>query len=367
MADFAHESDWFSRPGDSLIAAMRRRGLSAMQLANGLNGGADQLKGFVKGTIAIDKTAAEVLAAMLGGTSDFWLRRQQNYENALSRAVAAVSIDDAEIWLSSIPVPGQKSRGRLTAEARASEVRKRLSYFGVSSLGAWERHYGWDRKQTRFRTSSAFVSAEGATSLWLREAELEATLADTASWDPASLKLKLSEIARLSRIAKPDRFLPRLKALLASCGVALVVQKTPKDCKASGASRLINPDKALIVLSFRHRSDDQFWFTLFHEIGHLILHGAQTFIDDEDMPDDDCEKQANDFASAVIVPPSYWQKFEELATTSDAISRLAVSIGVSSGLILGQLQHRGRIPRDKMSYLRRRWSWDEIEAAIANL
>ena len=68
------------------------------------------------------------------------------------------------------------------------------------------------------------------------------------------------------------RFLPKLQALCAEAGVALVFVRAPRGCRVSGASRLVTPEKAMILVSFRFRSDDQFWFTVFHEIGHLILH-----------------------------------------------------------------------------------------------
>jgi Zn-dependent peptidase ImmA (M78 family) len=123
----------------------------------------------------------------------------------------------------------------------------------------------------------------------------------------------------------------------------------------------------MILLSFRYRSDDQFWFTVLHEVGHLLLHGAQSFVDEDETPDDECERQANHFASTAIVPPDLWTRFEELGSRHEDIVRFSVSLGVSAGLIVGQLQHHGRISRDRMSFLRRRWTWDEIDRAVATL
>jgi Zn-dependent peptidase ImmA (M78 family)/plasmid maintenance system antidote protein VapI len=367
MEDRTLQPDWFSRPGDSLIAAMRRRGLTAGELASELSGGVQQLRGYITGSLRIDPAAAAVLARVVGGSTEFWLRRQENYERDLDRATAAISDDEANVWLREIPVPGPKPRGRTTTDSRHKELRRRLAFFGVGTLGAWERRYGRDRDNTRLRTSRTFASSDGAVSLWLRQGEVEASLADADAWDPNALRTRLSEILRLTRIGKPERFLPRLKQLLAESGVALVVFRAPKDCRASGASRLIRPDKAMILLSFRYRSDDHFWFTVLHEVAHLLLHGAQTFVDEDDMPDDDWEREANQFAATTIVPPDFWQRFEELGSGYEDIVRFAVSVGVSPGLIVGQLQHRGRIPRDSMNFLRRHWTWREIDQAIANL
>jgi HTH-type transcriptional regulator / antitoxin HigA len=361
------QADWFSKPADSLLAAMRRRGVTAEAVANRLAGGIHDLRALVSGTLPIDEPIANSISKAVGGSAEFWLRRQANYERDLERATSAVPADEADVWLTTIPAPSPQPRGRMTEETRRSELQRRLAYFGVGTLGAWRRRYSDDRRQTRFRDSKTYASRHGAVSMWLRQGELEAALVDTAKWDADALKARLLNIRKLSHIRRPDRFLPKLKELLAESGVALVVVRAPDGCKASGASRLISPDKAMILLSFRYRSDDQFWFTVFHEIGHLLLHGARSFIDEDETVEDKCEREANSFAVEQIVPANRVADFERVAPTRDSIMRYSVSVGVSSGLVLGQLQRRGRVPRDKMNYLRKRWTWAEIEAAISNL
>ena len=137
------------------------------------------------------------------------------------------------------------------------------------------------------------------------------------------------------------------------------------DSSGGGAARHGAPDKAMILMSFRHRADDHFWFTLFHEIGHLLLHEASSFVDVEGMEGDDpCEKEANDFPAAMIVPPNREAELLSLRLNDNAIRRFAVSLGVAPGLILGQLQHRGILPPGALHKLRRNWTWDQILEAI---
>lgn len=82
--------DWFSKPGDSLLALMQRRNLTAGQLAAALEGGMDVLRGLLAGSIAIDVPRARALVSVLGGTTNFWLSWQANYERDLNRAVDVV-------------------------------------------------------------------------------------------------------------------------------------------------------------------------------------------------------------------------------------------------------------------------------------
>ncbi|WP_010339406.1 ImmA/IrrE family metallo-endopeptidase [Sphingobium yanoikuyae] len=356
------DKDWFSRPGDSVLSAMRRRRVSPSAVAERLPGGMPQLRELLSGFGEIDENTAFALSGAIGGSATFWISRQEKYLAALSQAVEQLSKEEADAWLAQIPTPGPKRR--ITANTRTFELERRLAYFGVSTLKSWDGRYGPNQRVARFRRSLTFTPHDGATSMWLREGELEANLHQTDAWSREVLESRLTAIRALSRIRKPSRFLKPLAALLASCGVALVIVKAPQGCRASGASRMIAPDKAMILMSFRHRADDHFWFTLFHEIGHLLLHEGAPFVDVEgmDVADDPYEREANVFAATMIVPKDREAELESLPARDEPIRRFAVSLGVSPGMILGQLQHRRIVPHGVLRRLRRHWTWEEIFA-----
>jgi Zn-dependent peptidase ImmA (M78 family) len=101
---------------------------------------------------------------------------------------------------------------------------------------------------------------------------------------------------------------------------------------------------------------------VFHEIGHLILHGAKTFVDSDMGKNDvnESEREANEFASDLIVPTARKEEFKHLAAEKYEVTRFSVSVGVSPGLTVGQMQHRDMIKPDQLNYLKRRWQWDEL-------
>lgn len=358
--------DWFSPVGDSVLAAMRRRGVVSSDLADDLPDGARQLRDLLAGEGDIDDVTAQVLSARLGGSPAFWLARQREFDRALDHSLAAVDADERAVWLERIPMPSRPGRGPLGERRARAELSRRLRFYGVSSLTAWHSRYGGDRAATRFRSTASFTSDEGAVSMWLRQGEVEAALVDTAKWDPEILRGLLPEIRALSRFSRPGVFVPRLRALLARAGVALVFVRAPKGCRASGASRMVAADKAMVLVSFRHRSDDQFWFTLLHETGHLLLHGAATFVDTDDQETDRFEEEANAFAEELIVPPDRVAEMESLANDRKAVVAFARDIGVCPGLVMGQLQHRGLRPFIRSSRLQRTWTLQEIEAAFVS-
>ena len=353
--------DWFSSPGDSIRSLMYKRGVTPDHLAGHLNGGMDTLRQIFHGTSAIDYNTAKVLSDYLGGTTTFWLTRQDNYEKALVQAVENLEESDAEDWMTQVLAPGVGPRGRLTETNRRNQLRHRLAFYSVGTKRAWNLRYGSLREETRYRTSPSYSSLDGPLSLWLRQGELEAELVSTQTWNPDELQARISPIRRLSKISRPMRFLPKLQALCAEAGVALVFVRAPRGCRVSGASRLVTPEKAMILVSFRFRSDDQFWFTVFHEIGHLILHQGMTFVDDDRTDhQSDYEWQANQFASSCIIPPLREAEFESLTADKDSVLRFSVSIDVAPGLTVGQMQHRRMIGYNRLNSLKRRWRWEDI-------
>jgi HTH-type transcriptional regulator / antitoxin HigA len=364
MTDEYFTADWFSKPGDSLRLLMQRRCVAPSDLARRIEGGMVVVRGILDGSVAIDLDTAKTLSKAVGGTSNFWLKRQANYDLALERAVCRAEKYEADEWLGRVPTPGAKSRGQLSDARRREEIQRRIVFFNVANMAAWEIRYGRLRDYTRFRTSASFTSKEGAVVFWLRRGELEADLVATQSWSPDNLRDRVPQIRKLCRVSHPNRFLPKFKELCAEAGIALVVVAVPKGCHASGASRLVAPNKAMILLSFRYRADDQFWFTVFHEIGHLLLHGAQTFVDDENTPDDKSEREANEFASSCIIPEARKAELERLPANRDAIIRFSVSVGISPGLTVGQMQHRRLIGHQSLNSLKRHWTWNEIDSAL---
>jgi Zn-dependent peptidase ImmA (M78 family)/plasmid maintenance system antidote protein VapI len=340
---------------------MQRRGMAPREIADRLPGGMAALRALLEGSRPIQAEEAGTLANTLGGTTTFWLKRQSDYDGALNRAVDRAFATEAEDWLL-IPVPGACPRGRMSDDTRRDEVRRRLAFFNVGTIAAWETRYGRIRSETLFRTSQAFTSDDHAVLMWLRQGELAADMVSTQPLHVENLLDRMGAIRKLSLVRRPELFLPKLRSLCAEVGVAVVLQRAPRGCRASGASRMVTSDKAMILLGFRGLSDDRFWFTVFHELGHVVLHRAQTFVDSDIDAEaqDEPEQEANEFASRCIIPENREDEFERLSAVKDAVLRFSVSAGVAPGLTVGQMQHRGLIRRDQMNYLKRHWRWNDL-------
>ena len=366
MSTDGFSPNWFSKPGDTLVTLMHRKGIGVRQLAEVLGVDIHDARALVVGAMDLDANAATAIASLVGGSADFWRKRQADYRNALERAVESVPREDAAAWLRELPLRDMREQGWIES---ATELKTKLQlcmvYFGVSGPEEWYWRYT-NSRHYNFRTSSTFRSDGGALAAWLRQGEIEAAMVQTGSWDADKLNDQIPTIRRLTWARHPSYFVPRLKALLAEAGVALVFARAPTGCRASGAARFLNKRRAMVQMSFRYRADDHVWFTLFHEIAHLILHGrAGAFVDGDELDDDGLEAEANEFAQNAVVPKDRRGELEDLPPRTADIVAFAKDVGVAPGIVVGQLQHFVHIGREQLNFLKRRYHWDDVTKAFS--
>ena len=149
-----------------------------------------------------------------------------------------------------------------------------------------------------------------------------------------------------------------MKSLCAEAGVALVFVPEIKGCPVSGLTRWLSPTKALIQMSLRHKTDDQFWFTFFHEAGHILHDGKKKIFIDDNRPEDDREKKANRFAADFLIPPEATPELWTL-TTRTSVRDFAKRMGIAPGIVVGRLQHDRVIPFSHLNDLKTRFTWVE--------
>lgn len=367
MAEAAFQPAWFSRPGSTLSTLMARRDLSPTALAERMNRDVAMVQGLLAGTVVINKEIAALLARNVGGLESFWTTRQVQFDRSLDRAAQAVPAIEAKSWVKSLPLKEMAETGWIPESSLPnSAVRSSLSFFDVTDPQEWRERYTEFQNEFSFRTSPSFESRIGALSAWLRQGEIQATVVSCARWNPEHFRARLSDIRVLTKAKNPAYFIPRLRTLCAEAGVAVVFLRAPSGCRTSGATRFISPAKAMMILSFRHLSDDHFWFTFFHEAGHLLLHGQMsTFVDGEVAAQTDREAEANSFSAGVLVPPHRHDALLNLRPRAPDVIRFALSIGVSPGIIVGQLQHFKVIAQSQLNRLKRRYHWDQILQSLA--
>lgn len=355
--------NWYSAPGKTIREAMKDRGIASKQLAESLGQPEKGVSDLLSGKLAIDQTIANGLAATLGGSVHFWLKREADFQSSLNRCAIRVDRNEGKAWLASIPARDMRQAGWVRPAADGDLLASCLAFFDVTTLEEWNVRYGREMKAVAFRTSKSHKSESGSVVSWLRYGELLSDTIDCRDWDPAAFAAALPEIKKLTRRKSPSDFLPRLQAICADSGVAVVAAKPPTGCPVSGATKFLSPSKAMILLSFRHLSDDQFWFTFFHEAGHLLLHSDKALFVERDDPGamkEHEEDEANKFAFDMLIPTDLQHELRSIKLDLKSVLAFATKCGVAAGIVVGQLQHLGRLRHGSMNSVKRRYTWDEI-------
>jgi len=349
---------WTSPPGKTIADAMSARRLSSSQLAQALNESKKFVEGLLEGRVRITLGLAKKLQDAVGYSAAFWMTRDQQYRDDVAR-LRQPGLE----WLLELPLDDMSRLGWIADDAPPGfEVEMVLQYFAVPSIPVWRTRYATELKEAAFRTSPTFESSPGAVAAWLRQGERIADKTQCAPWDAAGFQNVLLELRALTRVRHPQRFIPRLQAAAARCGVAVVVLQAPSGCRASGAVRWVSDDKALVLLSARHLTDDHFWFTFYHECAHLLLHrDTRLFLDEEPEAETAQEAEANALAQEILIPASFADALATVRLETFSIVELASEIGVAPGIVVGQLQRVKRLPQDYLNRLKRRYQWFEGE------
>ncbi|SDL62338.1 ImmA/IrrE family metallo-endopeptidase [Arthrobacter sp. ok362] len=344
---------WACSPGATIQDLITSKNVNPAEVAEACGLGRDEFNRLLQGSVPITGKIAVSLAQNLGGSASFWLRREERFRES-------EAIVEADQWVQSLPLSSMKKLAWLEVPRDwRARIDACLGFFGMDSLESWKHSYADQLQTVRFRTSPSYPNQVSSVSSWLRAGEIAHQGFTGGNFDPDALLSALPELRKLTRIADPEEFIPRLQSLAARCGVSCVIVPAPEGCAASGASRVLADGSALIQLSGRYLSDDQFWFSFFHEVAHLLLHKDAALHVDGDpaaFETDSAESEANTFSADVLWP--FEHRPSSVAAKKPSrrdIVRLASRAGTSPGIIAGQLQSSGVLDHAECNNLKRRY------------
>jgi hypothetical protein len=119
----------------------------------------------------------------------------------------------------------------------------------------------------------------------------------------------------------------------------------------------LTDQKALIQLSLRYKSDDQLFFSLFHEAAHVLLHPKRAEFVEGVGQDTPAEREADRFAADHLIPPEEYERLLANPPSVERITACAERIGVAPGIVVGRLHHDGHVRFHEGNGLKRRLRW----------
>jgi len=263
-------------------------------------------------------------------------------------------------WLDMFPINVMAKYGWIEKhKEKIIQLDALLRFFAIASPQRWDTIWGHEL-QTAFRKKESSPKDTAITSAWLREGEIEAQQQNCESYDKQKLKSCLAEIRSLTAIEDSKVFVPKLESICAAAGIAVVFVRALPKLGIYGATRRLN-DKYIMQLSLYGKSNDQLWFTFFHEACHIIKHSHGELYIEGHGQEDEKENEANTFAQNILIPPKELSSFLASAfkPSLSQIKKFAARIGIAPGIVVGRLQHDKIIPMSWGNDLKERYEWAE--------
>ena len=312
----------------------KRMGTSGKNLSEILNG-----KTVLSGDIALK------LSKMLGTSVEMWLDLQKTYTEKKLQIENEKILDKEKDILGNLDYSYFCDLGLVQRVTNSREkVEELLKHFQIASLNVLkERDF-----LVSFRSGINDVKEKNIinSNAWVHTALNFGREIETEPIDLKKLKSKLPDIRSMT-IEDPNISLPEIKEILRSCGVAFVLLPHLKNSDINGAVRWNSKEKVTLAMNNRGKYADIFWFSLFHEIGHVLQEKKTMlilqYIDNNFSVGDKVtrvlEKEADEFARNYLIPKNDLDEFVNQGDFSrNAIVNFAKDLGIHPGIVVGRLQ-----------------------------
>lgn len=348
-------------PGEFIRDEIEARGWTQNDLAEILGRPIRLVNEIISGKRSITPETAQGLAAAFGNSAQFWMNLESGYQLSRLKTNEASVVRRSSLY-SAAPVKDMVRRGWIeekeTIEGLESEV---LRFFGVESVAAIDSL----GLRGAARRSTDSPDAQPAQRAWLRRVMRIASMFEVPPYRKEAFGRLTGELKLLMAEAQD---VSRVPGLLKSYGIRFVVVEHMPKTRFDGVALWLDDDesddKPVVAMSLRLDRVDYFWFTLMHELAH-ILHGDRGPLIDDDLAGvaaeaaEGCEAKANEYARDFLLPKQELDAF--IAQVHPFYSKIKINqfarrVGVHPGIVVGRLQFLENIPysqgRDMLSKVR---------------
>jgi addiction module HigA family antidote len=287
--------DYAIPPGATLLETLEALGIPQAGLARRTGRPLKTINEIIKGKAAITPETALQLEKVLGMPASFWNNRERQYRETLARLEENRRLESELGWLKRLPVKDMVRAGWVRrCTDKLEQLREVLRFFGIASPAQWPE------LNVLYRRPREFPGKPAALTAWLRRGEIEGQALQCGPYGQKAFQAALTRARRLTR-ELPSRFRSRLRTECAEAGVAVVLVPQIPGIRAWGATRWLTPRKALLQLKPRYHTNDTFWFTFFHEAGHILLHPKKDVFIEGQKADGGREREADEFARQMLI------------------------------------------------------------------
>ncbi len=347
-------SDYLVPPGHYVREALEHYGMTQAELAERTGRPPQAISEIVNGKKELTEETAFELEAVLGTPAHVWLNLECTYRYGLESQQQTNRLAEQGETSKRYPYAELAKLGlveaTLAVEARVANL---LRFFGVANLELVHKSYA-----AAFRKAEKQQPSPHCLAAWLRIGEKLAEDLELPAFDRVALQAALPALRTVTTI---DGDVARaIQEVLSAAGVAFVLAPHLPKTYANGAA-FWHAGRPVVLLSIRGVYEDIFWFTLFHELGHILLHErSATFIEGLGARSEE-EEQANQFACDILIARPEWDRFKRSARIDETIIRaFADKQGICPAIVVGRLMHEdGAYARYRLLHpLRRKLVYD---------
>ena len=346
-------------PGYYIAEIIEDMGISQAEFATRMGTTPKTVSTLVNGQINLSNDLAKKIAVMLGTSPEVWLNLQNRYDQKLIEIEIEKDLDEEKYLAHMIDYSYFVKVAKLPDTRDLAERIKNLcKYLKVSSLKILlEPDF-----LVNFRTGIPNIEDKNLINAraWIQTAINYAKDMETNSFDAGRLTAALPELRGMTEMS-PEVFIPRMKEIFSECGVSFVLLPHLKNSGINGAVKWINNERVVLAMNNRGLDADKFWFSLFHEIKHVLQQKIKTVflnMDADELMEMDykLEKEADEFASNHLISKTQMRQLSPTKyITDEEIISFAKSIGIHPGIVAGRLQHEKIIPPNRCAHLKEKY------------
>lgn len=356
MSKLNRFEEYVIAPGETILDLLEVNCMSQLDLADKTGVNKKTINEIIKGKAPITTSTALKLEYVFNVPASFWNNLESSYRETLERKKDMESIKEDEKYLENIPYGEMARRNWDWIEKTRDSVEKVINlrkFFSVASL-AFDTDL---KRKLAFRKSNHENFSFESLYCWLRYGEIQSNKNEIAKFNVELLKANVKKIRELANRPFLEQY-EKIRDLLSECGISLVFEAHLPHTYVNGVSYKVTCDKAIIMISDRGKKDDILWFTLFHEIAHLLKHSRkEVFIDLENDEKNDIENEADEFARNILIPNDIYDNFIRTNYVFDesVIKEFSKNNNISTGVVVGRLQKDGKV------------GWNEFNSLITRI
>ena len=337
-------------PGATIKEQLNDRGMSQKEFAARMDMSEKHISRLINGDVQLTPEAAVRLEMVLGVPARFWNNLEAIYREKIIKAEAENAMDaDVEV-AKRFPYGEMAKLGWVPAvrdvKERVVNLRKYFEVVELSLLG--------NSQITRIACRRLAITEKSDLALmaWAQEAKIQARNIQTAPINIRNLILSVPDIRNMT-VMTQEEFYPKIKKSLADCGIALIFLPHLKGSFLQGAT-FADGNKIVVGITARGRDADKFWFSLFHELGHIILgHVGKT-----DGTSEDDEKAADTWSGDMLIAADDYEIFlEQKDYSEEKILGFARQQGIAPGIIVGRMQRERLLKYSELNNLKEKYDF----------